>query len=315
MFAYRLPPLPSIGDILKLYNLDAKKKLSQNFLLDNKLRSKLVCAGGKLKDCHVIEVGPGPGSLTRNIFQQKAFHVHVIEKDPRFLPTLELLKEATYGRLSIHIGDVLKFDMKPLIPEELKREWEGDTPMIRIIGNLPFSISTPLIFKWLEQISKRSDIWCFGRVPLTLTFQEEVAQRMVAHPCHFQRSRLSIMCQNWCEVDHKFVIPGRAFIPKPDVNVSVVYMTPRIKPLIDLDFKLVEKVVFAVFSQRGKYCKRGVERLFPEHLREELVKKLLIVSDIDSTKRPYELSMKDFDRIVHCYAALLEENPTLKKYI
>lgn len=312
--ALRLPPLPSTGDLLRIYNLTALKRLSQNFLLDPKLQSKVVSMAGKLKGQHVIEVGPGPGCLTRPIFEQGAKNVDVIEKDERFIPTLQLLQSATAGRLKIHIGDILKFNLKSLPPIELAQPWDGPLPKINIIGNLPFNVATPLIIKWLHQISCKENIWALGRVPLTLTFQEEVAQRMVASPSNMQRSRLSIMCQNWCEVHFKFVIPGKVFIPKPEVNVGVVHFEPRIKPLIDLDFKLVERLIFATFHQRQKYCKKGLAELFPPAKREELLPKLLTVADVDYTKRPYELTMTDFGRLAHTYAALREEMPDLKKY-
>ncbi|MCL4133479.1 UNVERIFIED_CONTAM: hypothetical protein GTU68_000278 [Idotea baltica] len=314
MSTLRLPPLPSIGDLLKIYKLKATKNLSQNFLLDCKLQSKLVKMAGNLKGCHVIEVGPGPGGLTRSIFEQGANFVHVIEKDARFIPTLELLKDATQNRLSIHLGDILKYDLSSLLPTELSQPWDGPIPKSHIIGNLPFNVSTPLIIKWLHEISLKSNAWVHGRVPLTLTFQEEVGQRMSAPPYNIQRSRLSIMCQNWCEVKHKFIIPGKAFIPKPDVNVCVMHFIPRVTPIINLDFKIVEKVVYAVFSQRRKHCKRGIGSLFPLHLREKLVPKLLIIADIDETKKPYELSIADFNRLSHSYVALMEENPSIKKY-
>ncbi|XP_066948115.1 dimethyladenosine transferase 1, mitochondrial [Macrobrachium rosenbergii] len=312
---HRLPPLPSIRDIVKLYNIRAAKKLSQNFLMDPKLTSKIVRSAGRVRNCHVCEVGPGPGGITRSILEQNAAHVTVIEKDPRFLPSLELLKDACNGKLHIELGDVLTFNMENSFPQELATQsWDDRVPKIHIIGNLPFSVSTPLIIRWLQDISLRRNAWIFGRVPMTLTFQLEVAQRMVALPGGEFRSRLSIMCQNWCHVEHKFTIPGRAFIPKPDVDVGIVTFIPRVQPQIPLDFKLVEKVVKCVFSFRQKYSKKGAANLFPPKVRSALVDQMFAVADVDPTIRPIQLTVPEFNRLCHAYAAILQQKPHLAKF-
>ncbi|XP_068209849.1 mitochondrial dimethyladenosine transferase 1 [Palaemon carinicauda] len=312
---HRLPPLPSISEIVKLYKIRATKHLSQNFLMDPKLTSKIVRSAGRVKNCHVCEVGPGPGGITRSIFEQNAAHVTVIEKDPRFLPSLELLKDACKGNLHIELGDVLTFNMENSFPKELAAQsWEDNIPKIHIIGNLPFNVSTPLIIRWLHDISLQRNAWAYGRVPMTLTFQLEVAQRMVAPTGTEHRSRLSIMCQNWCEVKHKFTIPGRAFVPKPDVDVGVVTLIPRVKPLIPLEFKLVEKVVRSIFSFRQKYCVKGARNLFPLTVRDELVDKMFTVAEVDPTTRPMQLSIPEFNRLCHAYSAILEQKPHLAKF-
>ena len=311
---HRLPPLPSIRDIIRLYKIRAAKNLSQNFLLDPKLTSKIVRSGGRVRDCHVCEVGPGPGNITRSIFEQQAAHVTVIEKDRRFLPSLEHLKDAVGGNLHIELGDVLTFNMENTFPKDLTKSWDDNIPKIHIIGNLPFNISTPLVIRWLHDISLQKNAWAFGRVPMTLTFQLEVAERMVASPGGEQRSRLSVMCQNWCEVQHKFTIPGRAFLPKPKVDVGVVTFVPRIKPLIPLEFKLVEKVIRCVFSMRQKYCKRGIGQLFPPPVRDELVPKLLAAADVDPTIRPTQLTIAEFNRLCHAYSVILEQNPDFARF-
>lgn len=156
-------------------------------------------------------------------------------------------------------GDVLNFDMSQLFPSELTASWESDSPKIHIIGNLPFNISTPLIVKWFEQIASRSGPWCYGRVKLTLTFQKEVAERMIARRNHSQRSRLSIMSQYLCKVKHKFTIPGQVFVPAPKVDVAVVTFEPLKTPKIDTPFTYVEKVVRHVFHYRQKYCVKGIQ--------------------------------------------------------
>ena len=160
--------------------------------------------------------------------------------------------------MDIYREDVLRFDMTNLFPEYLKRDWLDVPPDIHVIGNLPFNVSTPLIAMWLRQMSKRSGPWRYGRTRLTLTFQEEVAQRLVADTLGGQRSRFSIMAQHLCEVEHKFTIPGKAFLPPPDVNVGVVTFTPLKTPLIDLPYALVEKVVRHAFQFRQKMVKHGL---------------------------------------------------------
>ncbi|KAK7063177.1 Dimethyladenosine transferase 1, mitochondrial [Halocaridina rubra] len=310
----RLPPLPSTGDLLKLYRIRGRKQLSQNFLMDPKLTSKIVRSGGRVRDCHVCEVGPGPGSITRSILEQKAAFVTVIEKDPRFLPSLELLQDACSGRLRIELGDVLTYNMANSFPSDLRQPWDGNVPKIHIVGNLPFNISTPLIIRWLHDVSVQKNAWVFGRVPMTLTFQYEVAERIVALPGEEQRCRLSVMCQNWCHVKHSFTIPGRVFIPKPKVDVGIVNFVPRVEPLIPLDFSLVEKVLRCVFQFRQKYCKRGVAMLFPKNLRDELTHKMITVADVDPTIRPFKLTMREFNRLCLAYSTILKQKPSIAKY-
>ena len=312
-FRTRLPPLPSPNDLLKMYNLRAKKHLSQNFLLDCKLQSKIISVSSRIKNSHVLEVGPGPGCLTRPIFEQGALYVNVIEKDTRFLQTLELIKESTQSRLGIHVGDVLKTDLEFLFPKELAKPWDQDLPNMQIIGNLPFNVATPLIIKWLHQISLKTSAWTHGRVPLTLTFQKEVGERMVANPHSMERSRLSIMCQNWCHVCLKFILPGKVFLPKPQVDVAVVLFTPRIKPVIDLDFEIVEKVVKAAFSSKQKNCVNSLTHLFnsvteDKKFKKILAEKLLYIADIDPSSKPITLSLFDFNRLCHAYVAMKEDH-------
>ncbi|KAK4317541.1 hypothetical protein Pmani_011385 [Petrolisthes manimaculis] len=312
--ALRLPPMTSTSDLVKLYNLQAVKKLSQNFLLDNKLSSKIVSSSCRVKRSHVCEVGPGPGNITRSILEQGAQHLTVIEKDPRFLPALDILREASQGRLDINIGDVLTYNMEKLFPPELARPWEDPPPNIFLIGNLPFNIATPLIIRWLRDISLHQNAWVYGRVRMTLTFQLEVVQRMVAPPNHPQRCRLSVMCQNWCYVAHKFTIPGRAFVPKPDVDVGVAHFIPHQEPHIPLPFNLVEKVVRCIFSFRQKYCKRGVATLFPRAIQDDMVPKMFTVADVDPDMRSFQLTMPEISRLCHAYSAIVTQNPTIASY-
>lgn len=152
----RLPPLPAVRDLLNLYRLQAVKQLSQNFLLDPKLTSKLVSAAGKISDGYVCEVGPGAGSLTRAILSRNVKQLVVVEKDMRFQPALEMLAEASDGRMSVIWGDVLSHNLANTFPAEANRDWnDSQIPNIHIIGNLPFNIATPLIIRWAKATSER----------------------------------------------------------------------------------------------------------------------------------------------------------------
>lgn len=311
---YRLPPLPTIREIIKLFRLQAAKQLSQNFLLDLRLTDKIVRKAGNLANAYVYEVGPGPGGITRSILNADIAELLVVEKDTRFIPGLQMLSEAAPGKLRIVHGDVLTFKVEKAFSESLKRPWEDDPPNVHIIGNLPFSVSTPLIIKWLENISCRDGPFVYGRTQMTLTFQKEVAERLAANTGSKQRSRLSVMAQYLCNVRHIFTIPGRAFVPKPEVDVGVVHFTPLIQPKIEQPFKLVEKVVQNVFQFRRKYCHRGLGMLFPEAQRLENTGRLLELADIDPTLRPRQLSISHFKSLCEVYRKMCDEDPQLFAY-
>lgn len=312
----RLPPLPTTRDLIRLYRLRALKQLSQNFLLDERITDKIVKAAGTIKNHTVCEVGPGPGSITKSIIRRLPKKVIVVEKDPRFTPTLELLKEACDGKvpLEIEINDIRLYNFEKGFEGSIRNEWWDRAPPINLIGNLPFNVSTNLIIRWLNLISTQQGPWFFGRTPMTLTFQKEVAERIVAPVTHKQRCRLSVMCQLWCTVDHKFTIPGKAFVPKPDVDVGVVTLVPLKQPLVKLPFKMVENVLRHVFNMRQKASIRGAERLFPVHLRSTLGPKLFNLADTDYRARPFELSTEEFARLCYAYRVLCEEYPEIQDY-
>ncbi|XP_044023952.1 dimethyladenosine transferase 1, mitochondrial isoform X1 [Siniperca chuatsi] len=312
--SFRLPPLPTVGELIKLYNLRAEKQLSQNFLLDLRLTDKIVRQAGSLRDAHVCEVGPGPGGLTRSILNSGAADLLVVEKDTRFIPGLKLLSEAAPGRLRIVHGDILTYRMDRGFPVNISKPWEEDPPKLHIIGNLPFNVSTHLIIKWLEDIANRTGPFVYGRTRLTLTFQKEVAERLTASTSSKQRSRLSIMAQYLCTVRNCFTIPGRAFVPKPEVDVGVVHFTPLVQPQIQQPFKVVEKVTRNVFQFRRKHCHKGVEKLFPEACRVELTQEMMQKADVDPTLRPTELTIPQIRALADAYAHLCTHEPSLLSY-
>lgn len=312
----RLPPLPTIRDLVRLYRLRALRQLSQNFLMDERLTDRIVKSAGRIENGYVCEVGPGPGGITRSIIRRAPKKLIVVEKDPRFVPTLELLAEACqeFTEMKIEIGDIMSYNLEAAFADAPTMEWADYPPPIHLIGNLPFSVSTHLIIRWLHAISERRSAWLYGRTRMTLTFQKEVAERMAAPVMHEQRCRLSVMCQMWCNVHHKFTIPGKAFVPKPDVDVGVVTLTPLRDPLVDLPFKLVEKVVRQVFNMRQKYALRGAQTLFPEEMKDELGYKIFQLADIDPTTRPFQITNEEFARLCYAYQAICNEHPSVLNY-
>lgn len=312
----RLPPLPTIRDLIKLYQLRAIKQLSQNFLMDERLTDKIVKAAGNIEGHHVLEVGPGPGGITRSIIKKMPKQLVVIEKDRRFMPSLELLSQATAGftKMDIYQGDILKYPIETAFPDMNTTVWEGARAPLHLIGNLPFAISTRLLINWLRDISLRQGAWSFGRATMTLTFQKEVAERIVAPILSSQRCRLSIMSQIWTKPSLKFTIPGKAFVPKPDVDVSIVTLVPYQMPLTDLPFDLVEKVCRCIFSMRQKFCRRGVSNLYPEDLRDELTDKTFRMAEVNPEARSFQLSVDECLRISGAYYELLKIHPHVESY-
>ncbi|XP_052871831.1 dimethyladenosine transferase 1, mitochondrial [Anopheles cruzii] len=313
----RLPPLPTIRDLVKLYQLRAIKQLSQNFLMDERLTDKIVRAAGKIHDHHVLEVGPGPGGITRSIIRQRPRHLVVVEKDRRFMPTMEMLAEVAqpFLRMDIVQGDILKYQAESAFPDCEPHDWLDAVPApVHLIGNLPFAISTRLLINWLRDMSLRTGAWRYGRASLTLTFQKEVAERIVAPIVSEQRCRLSVMNQIWSKPELRFIISGRAFVPKPEVDVGVITIVPLQTPLTQVHFDTVEKVIRHIFSMRQKYCRRGVSNLYPPKVRDELTELTFRKASVDPLARSFQLSVDECLRIVEAYDEFLQENPEIGSY-
>lgn len=306
----RLPPLPTIRDLVKLYQLQALKQLSQNFLMDERITDKIVKSAGRIDNRDIVlEVGPGPGGITRSILRRHPQRLILVEKDARFLPSLELLKECAKPldlQVDIHVEDILRFNMEQHITDTSQR--------LHLIGNLPFAISTILIINWFEDLSLRRGAFRRNDTCMTLTFQKEVAERICAPLGDKQRCRLSVMSQMWTQPVMKFTIPGKAFVPKPDVDVGVVKLIPLKEPKTDLPFRLVEKVVRHIFNMRQKYCRRGYGTLFPPDDRDEICYELFKLADVEDTLRPFQLSVDECVRLATVYKEFLDKNPEMALY-
>ncbi|KAH8418741.1 hypothetical protein KR222_006124 [Zaprionus bogoriensis] len=306
----RLPPLPSIRDLVKLYKLQAMKQLSQNFLMDERLTDRIVKSAGRIDPRDIVlEVGPGPGGITRSILRRQPQRLLLVEKDVRFTETLQLLQECArplQTQVDIYHADILRFNVEQHVPDTAQR--------LHLIGNLPFAISTRLLINWYADLAARRG--AFRRIDtcMTLTFQKEVAERICAQLGSEQRCRLSIMSQIWTQPVLKFVIPGKAFVPKPNVDVGVVKLIPLKQPKTQLPFPLVERVVRHIFSMRQKYCRRGYSNLLPPELREEHTHRLFQLADVQDTLRPFELSVAECLRLAEAYAEFLQTHPQAADY-
>lgn len=312
----RLPPLPTLRDIIKIYKLRAMKQLSQNFLMDERLTGRIVRMCGSITDQHVLEVGPGPGSITRSILRRGPKQLAVVEKDRRFIPTMELLANAVQPtiRMDIYRDDILRFPIENAFPDNVRCDWMDHRPPVHIIGNLPFAISTRLLINWLKDISLKRGAWCYGRTAMVLTFQKEVGERIVAPILNDKRCRLSVMSQIWTKADLRFVIPGTAFVPKPDVDVAVVRLEPLREPLTTLPFDLVEKIMRYLFSMRQKPIIYAIRNLYPLELRDQLADRTAKLASVSPAAKCYELSTEECLRIATAYDEIAKEYPHVDNY-
>lgn len=241
-----LPPLrQTIADL----GLTAKKSLGQNFLLDLNLTRRIARAGGPLADCHVIEIGPGPGGLTRAILEEGVRHLTVIERDHRVVPALHMIAAKSNDRLTIVEGDALSINQKALVDQ---RE------QVRVIANLPYNIATPLLTDWIS-----GPAWPPWWQSLTLMFQREVAERIVASPGTKTYGRLSVLAGWRCSSKILFNVPARAFSPPPKVTSSVVRLEPR-ADAADLTVDALESVTRAAFGQRRKMLRSSLKPVWPK---------------------------------------------------
>lgn len=263
-----LKDLPPLRDVIARHGLGADKSLGQHFLLDLNLCARIVRAAGDVTTGTCLEIGPGPGGLTRALLEAGA-HVIAVEKDARCIPLLGELAAAAPGRLDIIHGDALKIDLATL----------GGGPR-RIVANLPYNVATELLFKWLETPTAFES--------MTLMFQREVALRIAAEPGSKTYGRVSIMSQWLCEVAIAFDVNPRAFTPPPQVDSTVISLTPRKTPLAPAKAATLERVTAAAFGQRRKMLRQSLKSLGGDPIA------LCEASGIDPTARAETLSVEQF---------------------
>lgn len=270
-----LETLPPLRDVIAQHGLTARKGLGQHFLLDLNLTRRIVAQAGDLSGIHVFEIGPGPGGLTRPLIESRAAKITAIEMDPRCVIALESLVALDPSRLSVLQADALKTDLESLAPAPRA-----------IVANLPYNVGTELLLGWLHRIEAFQS--------LTLMFQREVADRIVAEPKTKAYGRLAVIAQFCCNVRRVMKIPASAFTPPPKIDSAVVHLTPRMDRPEDVDLATLEAITAAAFGQRRKMLRTSLKPLGGEAL--------LVRAGLDPSKRAEELSLSDFEAIARIVA-------------
>lgn len=270
--AAELAGLPPLRETIATHGLDARKRLGQHFLLDLNLTRRIARAAAPLSTGTVIEVGPGPGGLTRALLLEGATRLVAIEVDTRAIAALQELEQVAKGRLQVIEADALKIDLATL----------GPSPR-RIVANLPYNISTALLVRWLQAADDLAD--------MVLMFQKEVVDRLVAVPRTKDYGRLSVLAQHVCTVQRLFDVAPSAFVPPPRVTSSVARLRPR--PPSDRlgDLRPLERVTAAAFGQRRKMLRGALAGLFPDPVT------MLTGLGLSPTARAEELTVPEFVRL------------------
>ena len=264
--------LPPLKDIISKHKLSAKKSLGQNFLFDLNLTSKIARYAGNLEQSDVLEIGPGPGGLTRSLLNEGARKVVAIEKDTRCIAALEEIKTLFPGKLEIVQGDALSTDLRQYL-----------TQPVQIIANLPYNIGTELLVRWLN-----STTWPSFWQSMTLMFQKEVANRIVASPGSKAYGRLSVMAQWRCNTKIAFNIPATSFTPSPKVESTVVHFEALKEPRFPAEVNKLEFVVSKAFNQRRKMLRGALKGHFKN------VEEGLLAIGVVPTKRAENVTIQEF---------------------
>jgi len=264
--------LPPLREVIRRHGLSARKSLGQNFLLDLNLTARIARAAGPLQGVSVVEVGPGPGGLTRALLAAGARRIIGIERDPRAVAALADIGAHYPGRLQIIEADALGFDPRPYF----------DAGPTRIVANLPYNIATPLLVAWLSTAP-----WPPWYDDLVLMFQREVAERLIAGPGSGSYGRLSVLAGWRCTTKLLFDIAPSAFVPPPKVTSSLVRLTPRPDPLV-ADLADLERVTAAAFGQRRKMLRQSLRTLVADPLP------LLAAAGLDPTARAQDIPIAGF---------------------
>ncbi len=269
--------LPPLRKVIAQFGLSAKKSLGQNFLFDLNLTRKIARSAAPLEQHIIIEVGSGPGGLTRALLAEGAKHVIAIERDDRAIAALQEVAAAYPEKLTIIAGDALEQDWQKLV--------SGPT---KIIANLPYNIATPLLIGWLS-----SEPWPPWFASLTLMFQKEVAERIVAKPGVSTYGRLSVLCQWRCQTAKLFDVNRSAFTPAPKVTSSIVHLQPRPIPAPHCNLKSLEHITAAAFGQRRKMLRSSLKSVFADPSMT------LTSLDIDPQDRAEQLTVNQFIKLAH----------------
>ena len=264
--------LPPLREVIRAHDLVAKKQLGQNFLLDLNLTAKIARSAGDLSSCDVLEVGPGPGGLTRGLLVEGARHVLAVEKDPRCMPALAEIATAYPGRLEVINGDALEVDALAHL-----------TQPVRIIANLPYNVGTELLIRWLTP-----KVWPPFWDSLTLMFQKEVAERIVAKPRTEHYGRLALLAQWRCDAKIVLVLPPEAFTPAPKVHSAVVHLTRLAAPRYPADEAVLNRITTLAFNQRRKMLRSSLKGMGPE------IEAQLVAAGVEPTARAEEISLEKF---------------------
>jgi 16S rRNA (adenine1518-N6/adenine1519-N6)-dimethyltransferase len=267
----RIDDLPPLREVIRRHGLRARKSLGQNFLLDLNLTARIAGAAGDLAGVTVVEVGPGPGGLTRALIVAGAERVVAIERDERCIVALEEIRQHWPGRLETVTADALTVDMAALVHAPAK-----------IVANLPYNIATALLVGWLKV-----EPWPPWYQSMTLMFQREVAERIIANPRTDPYGRLSVLAGWRCQASIVFHVPARAFTPPPKVSSSLVHLVPRPEPLA-CDATALERVTAAAFGQRRKMLRQSLKALGVDTGR------LLAEAGIEGTRRAEEIGVAGF---------------------
>jgi 16S rRNA (adenine1518-N6/adenine1519-N6)-dimethyltransferase len=273
--------LPPLREVIHRHGLRAKKSLGQNFLLDLNLTARIARAAGPLEGVDVIEIGPGPGGLTRALLAAGARRVIAVERDDRAIAALQEIAARYPGRIEIVAGDALDFD---------PRDRLGDAPA-RVFANLPYNIATPLLVGWLTL-----EPWPPWYDRLVLMFQREVAQRIVAVPGSKSYGRLSVLAGWRSQARILFDVAGSAFVPRPRVTSSLVSLVPRQEPLT-VERDALERVTQAAFGQRRKMLRQSLKSLGTDALA------LLDSAGIAATARAEDIPVAGFVALARAFAA------------
>ena len=268
----QIDDLPPLRDVIATHGLDAKKSLGQNFLLDLNLTSKIARLAGDISGHDVLEVGPGPGGLTRGLLAAGARRVVALEKDPRCIAALSEISAAYPGRLDVFNADALEFDMRGQL-----------TGPVRVVANLPYNVGTELLVRWLTPKD-----WPPFWSSLTLMFQKEVAERIIAKPGTKAYGRLGILAQWKSTPSVVMELPPEAFTPPPKVHSAVVHLEALAQPRFPASAGLLSSTVAMAFNQRRKMLRSSLKSAAPD------IETALRDAGLEPTARAEEISLEGF---------------------